>query len=117
MLRIFGPSLPLVLGWRLDGRPVLNDQFQSEQIGELQEALDCETPRVGFNLGKAVLADGQFGGKCSLRELGNLSARRQDPPELGGMSQDLFHGGRCIGNDDKFNISVIAIKLQYRFGR
>ena len=98
----------------MQGRPILDNQFQAEQIGKLQEPVDSECSGVRFYLGQAVLADRQLGGQRALRQLGCTPARRKDLSQLGAVGQYLLHFYIPIGNGDKSNISIKAINVKYR---
>ena len=95
------------------GRPILDDQFQAEQVGEFQEPIDGECAGVRFDLGQPVLTDRQLGGQGTLRELGSPPARSEDLSQLGAVGEDLLHVRTLIGMGDNRSVSAKTINVKY----
>ena len=89
----------------LRDRPILDHQFQAEQIGKFQKPIDSERAGVRFDLGQTVLTDSQLCGQRALRKLSSAPSCREDLSQLGAIGQDLFHICTLIGIIDKHNVS------------
>jgi hypothetical protein len=90
----------------LHRRPILDDQFQAEQIGKFQQSVDREASGVRFDLGQSVLTDPQLGGQRALGLLVGAPAQREDLSQLGAVGQYLLHGFSFIGMADKEIVSI-----------